>query len=69
MEQDSYYFRVGMFVVAAFIASLVTIGWFSSEKERIAKFMLARSNDNRYPLKLSVYSTILSHPSIIVKSS
>lgn len=33
MEQDSFYFRVGLFVFSAFIASMVAVGWFSTEKD------------------------------------
>lgn len=33
MEQDSYYFRVGLFVVSSFIAAMFAIGWFATEKD------------------------------------
>jgi phospholipid/cholesterol/gamma-HCH transport system substrate-binding protein len=33
MEQDSYYFRVGLFVAISFVTAMAAIGWFSSEKD------------------------------------
>lgn len=33
MEQDSYYFRVGLFVVVALTAATILIGWFASKRD------------------------------------
>lgn len=32
MEQDSYYFRVGLFVIGGLLAAMFAIGWFATEK-------------------------------------
>ncbi len=33
MEQDSYYFRVGLFVLGGLFAAMIAIGWFATEKD------------------------------------
>lgn len=33
MEQDSYYFRVGLFVILGLAAAMFAIGWFATEKD------------------------------------
>ncbi len=35
MEKDSYYFRVGLFVIASFMAAVVVIGWFASNRDEV----------------------------------
>lgn len=33
MEQDSYYFRVGLFVIGGLLAAMFALGWFATEKD------------------------------------
>jgi phospholipid/cholesterol/gamma-HCH transport system substrate-binding protein len=37
MEQDGYYFRVGLFVALAMVAAIFVIGWFSSHRDELGK--------------------------------